>query len=75
MITQNVLIDLDLSSDNQEVRKLTELVKNMPDIREDKIKAIKEKIQAHQYRISLEAIAESFINEYEDIHEQRQINI
>ena len=51
----------------EEIRKLTELVKNMPDLREDKIKAIMKLLQSGQYRISPEAVAESFIDRYEEI--------
>ena len=48
-----------LSGLGQEVQKITELVKQLPNIREDKVKAIQSKIKEDKYGVSVPDIVES----------------
>ncbi len=51
----------------EEIKKLTELAKNTPEFRENKIEAIKKQIQSGQYKISPEEVTESFVELYEKL--------
>lgn len=51
-----------ISSNASEVRKLGELVKTFPEIREDKVAYLKEKIQSSAYIVNGKAVAESILD-------------
>ncbi len=53
-----------LSPSIDEVRRLTELTKSLPDVRQDKIEDIKRRIQAGTYEVS----AESVVRSIADLH-------
>ena len=45
-----------------EVRKLTEMAKDLPDVRKGKVEAIKKQIQSGEYKVSAESVAKSIID-------------
>ena len=54
--------DISLSPRAAEVRRFTELAKALPDVRREKIEAIKKQIEAGTYEISAEQIAKKIID-------------
>jgi len=53
-----------LSHRNREVSNLSELIRNTPDVREDKVEALRKKIQSRTYNIKGEDIAEKMIGDH-----------
>lgn len=51
-----------ISSHAFEIRKFEEIAKNSPEIREDKIGSLKEKIQSSSYVVDGKAIAKSILD-------------
>lgn len=51
-----------ISSNASEVRRLGELTKTFPEVREDKVTYIKEKIQNSAYTVNGKAVAESILD-------------
>lgn len=54
-------------SNNEEVRKLTEITKNMPNVRQEKIDKIKKQIESGTYDVSAESIAKSIITYHKEL--------
>ena len=54
--------DISLSPHAAEVRKFTELAKTLPDVRREKVEAIKKQIEAGTYKISAEQIAKKMMD-------------
>ena len=52
-----------LSRRKREVSNLSELIRNTPDVREDKVAALRKKIQSGTYSIKGEDIAEKIIED------------
>ncbi len=52
---------VDISGAAQEVRRVTELIKQLPDVREDRVQALKAQIEAGTYHVSSEDIADLII--------------
>ena len=50
---------IEVSSRSDEVRRLIELAKLAPDVRSEKIEAIKKQIKAGTYRVSADSVARS----------------
>lgn len=48
-----------LSNFGQEIQRFTELAKKLPDIREDKVQAIEQKLKAGEYHVPVSDIAEA----------------
>ena len=57
---------VELSSRADEVRRLTELAKLAPDVRLEKINAIKKQIKAGTYRVPADSVARSIV----DLHKK-----
>lgn len=55
------------SSCADELRRLTELAKSLPDIRREKIEAIKKKIKAGTYDVPAKLVAEKIIELYNEL--------
>ena len=51
-----------LSLHDDEVRRLKELAKAIPDVREEKVRSIKKRIESGKYRVPAESVAESMVN-------------
>jgi len=51
-----------LSSQSAEIRKIEELSKKIPDIRQEKVETIKEQIESKEYSITGALVAKSIIN-------------
>ncbi len=55
--------DKDKSSPRaDEVRKYTKIAKDLPDVRQEKVEAIKKQIESGTYRISAEEVARNIID-------------
>ena len=55
--------DKDKSSPRaDEVRRYTKMAKDIPDVRQEKVEAIKKQIESGTYRISAEEVARSIID-------------
>ena len=52
---------VEVSDQAQEVRRVTKLVNQLPDVREDRIQALKAQIEAGTYNVSGEQIADLMI--------------
>lgn len=48
-----------LSNFGQEIQRFTELVKKLPDIREDKVQSIETRLQAGEYHVPVADVAEA----------------
>lgn len=55
------------SINTEEISKLRKLVKNMPEIRQDKVENVKRQIEAGTYNVSAESVAESIANLCQDL--------
>ena len=62
-----------LSSRADEVRKLTELAKSVPDVRRDKIEAIRKRIESGTYRVPARSVAKSIIDLHREIHPDTEL--
>lgn len=52
-----------LSSEGKEFAQFLQSVKNLPDVREDKIKELAQRIDSGNYQIESQSIAEKIIND------------
>ena len=52
---------VDISTQAQEVRRVTELIKQLPDVRADRVQALKAQIENGTYHVSSEDIADLMI--------------
>ena len=57
-----------LSSRAQEVRRLTELAKGIPAVRQEKVEAIKKQIESGTYEVSSQTVAKSIIDLHRKIY-------
>jgi len=55
------------STQSDEVQKFAELAKKLPDIRQEKIDAIKKKIEAGTYNVSTDCVAKSIIESHKEL--------
>ncbi len=60
--------EVSLSPRADEVRKLTELAKSTPDVRQNKIEAIKEQIKSGTYKVSATSVAKSIADLHRKIY-------
>jgi negative regulator of flagellin synthesis FlgM len=61
---KNGLVDrVDISGAGRDIAALMNEINRLPDIREDKVKAIKEAIEANNYNIDVKKIAEKILRE------------
>jgi negative regulator of flagellin synthesis FlgM len=61
---KNGLVDrVDISGAGRDIVALMNEINKLPDIREDKVKAIKEAIEANNYNIDVKKIAEKILSE------------
>lgn len=58
---QDVVVELSQSS--KEVQQIKEIISSAPDIREDKVAALKEKIESGEYKIDPDAIADKIVDD------------
>ena len=61
---QDVIVELSQSS--REVQQIKEILSSAPDIREDKVAALKEKIESGEYKIDPEGIASKIVEDFMD---------
>ena len=59
-----------LRRDN-EVRKLKEMAKAIPDVRQEKIDSIKEQLKSGKYKVPAEAIAKSIVDLHDSLTSNR----
>jgi len=52
---------VDISDTAQEIRRVTNLIKQLPDVREDRVQALKAQIENGTYHVSSEDIADLII--------------
>jgi len=52
---------VEISGNAQEVRRVTDLIKQLPDVREDRVQALKAQIENGTYHVSSEDIADLII--------------
>ena len=52
---------VDISGRAQEVRRVTELIKQLPEVREDRVQALKAQFESGTYHVSSEDIADLII--------------
>lgn len=52
---------VEISSTSQEVRRVKELIKSLPDVREDRVQALKAQVESGTYHVSSEDIADLII--------------
>ena len=62
--------EISLSPHVAEVQKFTEVAKAMPDVRQEKIDAIKKQIEDGTYKVSAESIAKSIIDLHTGINRE-----
>jgi len=55
------------SMDIAEIMKYKEIVKSLPDIRQDKVEAIKKKIESGEYKIDSKKVARKMIRHFYEI--------
>ena len=60
-VEQNTTDKVELSSRQEEIKKLTERVKAAPDIRQDKVAQIQQEIEAQTYNVRGEMVAKSIM--------------
>ena len=61
--------DTDISSNRAaEVRRFMKLAKDMPDIRQEKVAAIKKQIESGTYNVSAESVAERVVDLYSSLN-------
>jgi len=61
--------DTDISSNRAaEVRRFMKLAKDMPDIRQKKVAAIKKRIESGTYNVSAESVAERVVDLYSSLN-------
>ena len=56
--------DIEISDNARLMRKATEVVQNSPDIRADKVAALKKAIQDGSYKVDSEKVAEKVLEEH-----------
>ena len=57
---------VNLSQASKEAQKIEEIILSEPDIREDKVAALKEKIESGKYSIDHKAVAEKLVDNFID---------
>ncbi len=63
---------LELSEKARQLRRITEVVEQMPEVRREKVAEIKRKIRNGNYEVSSEEVAEKMIEELETGEVQRE---
>ena len=53
---------VNLSQASKEVQLIKEIISSEPDVREDKVSALKERIESGKYRIDHEAVADKLVD-------------
>ena len=56
---------------DNEVRKLKEMAKAIPDVRQEKIDSIKKQLKSGEYKIPAEAVAESIVDLHDSLTSNR----
>jgi flagellar biosynthesis anti-sigma factor FlgM len=67
LIQENQAISEQLEPQLDEIKKYTEIAKNLPDIRESKVKVLRRIIESGRYKISPEATAEKIIELHKEL--------
>ena len=63
-LKQDVIVELSQSS--KEVQQIKEIISSAPDIREDKVAALKKKIESGEYKIDSDGIASKIVDDFLD---------
>ena len=59
--TTTAASSVEMSDEAQEIRRVTKLVKKLPDVREDRVAELKAKIESGTYKVSGEEIADLIV--------------
>ena len=62
--TQDTIVNLSQAS--KEAQKIKEIISSEPDVREDKVSALKEKIESGRYRIDHKRVADKLVDAFID---------
>jgi len=57
---------VNLSQASKEAQKIKEIISSEPDVREDKVSALKEKIESGRYRIDHKRVADKLVDAFID---------
>ena len=57
---------VNLSQESKEAQKIREIISSEPDVREDKVSALKERLESGRYRIDNEKVAEKLVDSFID---------
>ena len=55
---------VDLSSQSKEMNKISEVLAAAPDVRAEKVDALKKQVESGQYQVNSDAVAEKMIKEF-----------
>jgi negative regulator of flagellin synthesis FlgM len=55
---------VDLSSQSKEMNKISETLEAAPDVRAEKVDALKKQVESGQYQVNSDAVAEKMIKEF-----------
>ena len=55
---------VDLSSQSKEMNKISEALAVTPDVRAEKVEALKKQVESGQYQVNSDAVAEKMIKEF-----------
>jgi len=55
---------VDLSSQSKEMNKISEALAAAPDVRAEKVEALKKQVESGQYQVNSDAVAEKMIKEF-----------
>ena len=59
---ENAIVDL--SQNSKEVQKIKEVVESSPDLREEKVSELKDRIESGRYNIDNERVADKLVNAF-----------
>jgi negative regulator of flagellin synthesis FlgM len=55
---------VDLSSQSKEMNRISEVLTAVPDVRAEKVEALKKQVESGQYQVKSDAVAEKMIKEF-----------
>lgn len=61
---------VELSSNNSEVEQLKKAMQEVPDIRSDRVAALKEKIAAGTYKVDAKEVAGKMLQSWRELHDK-----
>lgn len=58
------------SANDSEVKRLTKIVKKMPDVRQEKVDEIKRQIESGKYNVPTESVVESIVAHHKELNSE-----